>query len=68
MTSFLLLVFLLFANADSLASDGDLECEKIKRKISKIESKMRSGYTRAEGEKLAAELRRLRSLRRQACR
>jgi len=44
------------------------ECEKIKLKIRHVQAKMRAGYTRAQGEKLEAELRRLRALRRQACR
>jgi hypothetical protein len=44
------------------------ECEKIKLKIRNVEAKMRAGYTRARGEKLEAELRRLRALRHKACR
>jgi hypothetical protein len=50
------------------APDRELECTKIKKKILSIQSKMRAGYTRAQGEKLQAELRRLRALRRKACR
>jgi hypothetical protein len=46
----------------------DMECEKVRQKISKIESKMRQGYSRAQGEKMAAELRRLRALRSKSCR
>jgi hypothetical protein len=46
----------------------DIECEEIKQKIRMIQSRMRSGYTRAEGEKLEAALRRLRALRSKACR
>lgn len=48
--------------------EPSLECEKIKQRIEAVRSKMRAGYTRAEGEKLAAELRRLRILRGKACR
>jgi hypothetical protein len=50
------------------AGDAVPECEKIKQKIRYIQSKMRAGYTRAQGEKMEAELRRLRSLRAKACR
>lgn len=48
--------------------DAALECEKIKQKIERIRSKMRAGYTRAQGERMEAELRRLRALRAKACR
>ena len=48
--------------------DASLECEKIKQRIERIHSKMRAGYTRAQGEKMEAELRRLRALRARACR
>ena len=68
MKTLLLAFFLLFASTESRGDDRDLECEKIKQKIHRIQSKMRSGYTRAEGEKLEAELRRLRALRQKACR
>jgi hypothetical protein len=44
------------------------ECEATKQKIRKIQSKMRLGYTRAQGERLEAELRRLRALRSKQCR
>jgi len=45
----------------------ELECEEIKQKIRYIQSKMRSGYTRSQGEKMEADLRRLRALRKKAC-
>jgi hypothetical protein len=48
--------------------DPALECEKIKQRIRHIQSRMRSGYTRAQGERMEAELRRLRAMRRKACR
>jgi len=44
------------------------ECEEAKQKIRKIESKMRQGYTRAQGEKMEAELRSLRAIRSKRCR
>ena len=50
------------------ARDREIECEKIKQDIRMIQSKMRAGYTRAEGEKLRAKLRKLRALRSKVCR
>lgn len=44
------------------------ECERTKQKIRKIQSKMRMGYTRRQGERLEAELRRLRAVRSKTCR
>jgi hypothetical protein len=44
------------------------ECDKTKQKIRNIQSKMRSGYTRAQGEKLEVELRKLRAKRKKNCR
>lgn len=44
------------------------ECEATKQRIKKIQSKMRLGYSRAQGERLEAELRRLRALRSKKCR
>jgi hypothetical protein len=68
MRLFLIIALALWHPTDSLADDRELECEKIKQRISRIQSKMRAGYTRAEGEKMEAELRRLRKLRHKACR
>ncbi len=48
--------------------DRELRCEEIKQEIREIHSKMRAGYTRAQGEKLEARLRKLRALRAKACR
>ena len=45
-----------------------IECSEIKEKIRYVHSRMRAGYTRAEGEKLEAELRKLRVLRAEFCR
>ena len=68
------LAFVIIAGMLALPSAADsrrdrqLECEKIKQEIREIQSKMRSGYTRAQGEKLEARLRKLRALRAKACR
>jgi hypothetical protein len=43
-------------------------CEETRQKIRKIEAKMRQGYTRAQGEKMEAELRSLRAIRSKRCR
>ena len=44
------------------------KCEETKHKIEKIQAKMRHGYTRAQGEKMEAELRSLRAIRSKRCR
>jgi len=43
------------------------ECTEIKEKIRHIHSRMRSGYTRAQGERMEAQLRKLREQRRAKC-
>lgn len=65
----LLLIYMLAAPAVGAAAVGQQsECDKIKQKIRHVQSRMRAGYTRAQGEKLEAELRRLRAQRQKACR
>ena len=44
------------------------KCEETRQKIAKIQAKMRQGYTRAQGEKMEAELRSLRAIRSKRCR
>ena len=44
------------------------KCEETKQKIENIRAKMRNGYTRAQGEKMEAELRSLRAIRSKRCR
>jgi len=55
------------APADS-RHDDRVRCAKVKDKIRHLQSQMRAGYTRARGERLAKELRRLRKERRKVCR
>jgi len=43
-------------------------CAEVKAKISSIESKMRSGYTRAQGERYEDKLRVLKARRSKLCR
>lgn len=45
-----------------------LDCKRVKEQIRYVQAKMRAGYTRAQGEKLEARLRELRSKRAKACR
>ena len=44
------------------------KCEETRQKIEKIQARMRQGYTRAQGEKMQAELRSLRAIRSKRCR
>ncbi len=44
------------------------ECTAVKEKIRRIHSTMRSGYTRAQGEKMESRLRKLRKQRKEKCR
>lgn len=66
MTFILLLVLAVPVSGND--TDRELKCEEIKQDIREIQSKMRAGYTRAQGEKLRAKLRKLRALRSKACR
>jgi len=64
------LYWLMLLAGSAVAHPGDraLECEKVKQEIRHIQSKMRAGYSRAEGERMERRLRKLRALRRKACR
>ena len=62
------IVLMLYQPSVSRENDLVAECDRTKEKIRNIQSKMRSGYTRAQGEKLEAQLRKLREKRRQVCR
>jgi len=44
------------------------KCDKTRQQIRLVQSKMRAGYTRAQGEKLEARLRKLRADRSEFCR
>jgi len=65
-----MLTLLLFANPLAMAhGDRDkAECTIVKERIRTIQSKMRAGYTRAQGEKYEAQLRELRVKRHKLCR
>ncbi len=66
-------LLLLIAVATPFAAEAKSECEKIacasvKEKIRTIEARMRSGYTRAQGERFDAKLRELKEKRYRLCR
>ncbi len=63
-------IFLYLVVPASLAHNqrDETKCKKTEQQIRLVESKMRAGYTRAQGEKLAASLRKLRAERAKYCR
>ena len=64
-----ILVLVLTATSPTMAAAGDkAKCRKVKDDIRYVQSRLRAGYTRAEGEKLEARLRKLRKTRRLVCR
>ena len=66
--AFTLVVASLAHTATARARCSAVECEKVRQKIAKIESKMRQGYKVSAGERMQDELRRLRKLRARVCR
>ena len=65
-----MLALLLAAAAPAISHDrcDRTECAAIKAKIRTIEAKMRSGYSRAQGERYERRLRELRQKRFEVCR
>ena len=62
-------IFILLAtDVPAHESCAKAECEETKQKIRQIQSKMRSGYTRKQGEKMETDLRKLRAIRSKKCR
>jgi len=66
--AWLLLGVICMAGADAGTRSEKAACAKVKQQIRTIEAKMRSGYTRAQGEKYEARLRELRAERYHLCR
>ena len=65
----ILAINLLFCNAiPAHEYCSKAECEETKQKIRNIQSKMRQGYTRKQGEKMEDDLRKLRAIRSKECR
>ena len=61
-------LILLAPDVTAHESCAKAECEETKQKIRQIQSKMRSGYTRKQGEKMESDLRKLRAIRAKKCR
>jgi len=64
----LLLAFLWLATAGAGSKQDEAACAEVKEKIRTIQSRMRAGYTRAQGEKYEQRLRELRAKRYKLCR
>lgn len=54
--------------ADARPDCDKLACAEVKQEIREIESRMRAGYSRAQGEKYEARLRKLKRKRSRLCR
>lgn len=65
---FLLVLVLSPSIAHTHNSCPKAKCEVTRQKIEKIQAKMRQGYTRAQGEKMEAQLRSLRAIKSKHCR
>ena len=64
-----LIALTLLSTAAWARSDCEkLACDAVKEKIRTIETKMRAGYTRAQGERYEARLRELKAQRYHLCR
>jgi hypothetical protein len=62
------LTFLLSTDATAAENIDKTKCAAVKEKIKRIRSRMRAGYTRAQGERMEAQLRKLKQQRRTNCR
>jgi len=67
-TTILLIIALTAVSSASAHSSCKAECAQVKEKIRTIEARMRSGYTRAQGERNEAKLRELKAKRHKLCR
>jgi len=65
-----IVIFLVLCHSSAHSKDdcAKAACADVKTKISNIESKMRSGYTRAQGERYEEKLRVLKARRSKLCR
>lgn len=54
--------------AEAGPRDEEADCAAVKEDIREIEARMRAGYTRAQGERYEARLRKLKARRRKLCR
>jgi hypothetical protein len=63
-----LALLLLAPPADARPDCDKLACDAVKQQIREIESRMRAGYSRAQGERFEARLRKLKRRRSKLCR
>ena len=66
--AWVLLVSLSLSTAAAVGKVDKAACAEVKEKIRTIESRMRAGYTRAQGERYEERLRELRAKRYKLCR
>ncbi|MDA0993998.1 MAG: hypothetical protein O3A13_10265 [Proteobacteria bacterium] len=59
---------LLLTNSQAHEVANEAECREAKEKIRHLQSRMRSGYSRAQGERLESKLRKLQAKRKATCR
>jgi hypothetical protein len=68
-TRMIALALLLFAALGHAKPDCDkLACDEVKQEIREVEARMRAGYSRAQGERYEARLRKLKRKRSKLCR
>lgn len=63
-----LLLFVLAGQGHTEHDRDALACDEVKQAIREIEARMRAGYTRAQGERYEAKLRKLKRKRSKLCR
>lgn len=64
----LILLLALAPPSDARPDCDKLACAEVKQAIREIESRMRAGYSRSQGERLDARLRKLKRKRSELCR
>jgi len=64
----LLILILSQTGAEAANKRDEAACAEVKEKIRTIESRMRAGYTRAQGERYEERLRELKAKRHKLCR
>lgn len=63
-----LALLLLVPRTDAKPDCDKLACDDVKQEIRDVESRMRAGYSRAQGERFEARLRKLKRKRSKLCR
>ena len=63
-----LALFIFSAQSDAKPDCDALACEEVKQAIREIEARMRAGYSRSQGERYEAKLRKLKRKRSKLCR